>query len=107
MYFFTWMFICIFFSFEDFFLTFIFAYLFIYLAALGLSHSTQDLPSLLRHESSLVGARKLQTLSCGMWDLVPSPGIKPGPPVLGLWSLSHWTTRDVTTSRLLSGAFDL
>ena len=70
-------------------MTFIFAYLFIYLAALGLSRSTQDLPSLLRRESSLVGARKLQTLSCGMWDLVPSPGIKPGPPVLGLWSLSH------------------
>ena len=53
------------------FLTFIFAYLFTYLAALGLSCSTQNLPSLLRHESSLVGASKLQTLSCGMWDLVP------------------------------------
>ena len=22
-------------------------------------------------------------LSCGMWDLVPRPGIKPGPPALG------------------------
>ena len=25
-------------------------------------------------------------LSCGMWDLVPQPGIKPGPPALGVWS---------------------
>ena len=34
------------------------------------------------------------TCSCGMWDLVPWPGIEPKPPVLGAWSLSHWTTRD-------------
>ena len=34
-------------------------------------------------------------LSCGMWELVPQPGIKPGPPALGVWSLSHWTTREV------------
>ena len=33
--------------------------------------------------------------SCGMWDLVPSPGIEPGPPALGAGSLSHWTTREV------------
>ena len=33
--------------------------------------------------------------SCGMWDLVPWPGIKPGPPELGARSLSHWTTREV------------
>ena len=26
-----------------------------------------------------------------MWDLVPWPGIKPGPPALGAQSLSHWT----------------
>ena len=36
-----------------------------------------------------------RTLSCSMWDLVPWPGIKPGSPALGVWSLSHWTTRDV------------
>ena len=34
-------------------------------------------------------------LSCGIWDLVPWPGIKPGCPTLGVWSLSHWTTREV------------
>ena len=33
--------------------------------------------------------------SCSMWDLVPSTGIEPGPPALGVWSLSHWTIKDV------------
>ena len=37
----------------------------------------------------------MQTLSCGMWDLVPWPGIGPSPPALGVWSFSHWTTREV------------
>ena len=26
---------------------------------------------------------------------LPDPGIKPGPPALGAWILSHWTTREV------------
>ena len=30
-----------------------------------------------------------------MWDLVPQPGMKPMPSVLGVQSLSHWTTREV------------
>ena len=30
-----------------------------------------------------------------MWDLVPWPGIEPGPPAVGAWSLNHWTTREV------------
>ena len=34
-------------------------------------------------------------LSCGMWDLVPQPGIEPRIPALGAWSLSHWTTSEV------------
>ena len=34
-------------------------------------------------------------LSCGMWDLVPQSGVTPGPPALEVWSLSHWTTREV------------
>ena len=37
----------------------------------------------------------MRTLSCGMQDLVPQPGIKPGPPALGVRSLTHWTTREV------------
>ena len=37
----------------------------------------------------------MRTLSCGMWDLVPWPGMELRPPALGVWSLSHWTTREV------------
>ena len=33
-------------------------------------------------------------MSC-MQDLVPRPGIEPGPPALGVQSLTHWTTREV------------
>ena len=36
----------------------------------------------------------MRTLSCGLWDLVYWPGTEPGPPVLGVYSLSHWTTRE-------------
>ena len=32
-------------------------------------------------------------LSCGAQDPVPWPGIDPELPALGVWSLSHWTTR--------------
>ena len=31
--------------------------------------------------------------SCSMWDLVPWPGIEPGPLALGAQSLSDWTIR--------------
>ena len=34
------------------------------------------------------------SLICGLWDLVPWPGIEPGSPALGTWSLSHWATRE-------------
>ena len=34
-------------------------------------------------------------LSCSMWDLVLWPGIEPRLPVLGVWSFSHWITREV------------
>ena len=33
--------------------------------------------------------------SCSMWDPVAWPGNDPGPPALGVWCLSHWTTREV------------
>ena len=36
-----------------------------------------------------------------MWNLVPQPGIKPGAPALGVWSLSHWATRKVPLFLLL------
>ena len=35
-------------------------------------------------------------LSCGIQDLVPRPGIKSRSPALGVWCLSHWTTREVS-----------
>ena len=37
----------------------------------------------------------MQTLSCGVWDVVPWSEMEPGPPALGAWSLNYWTTRDV------------
>ena len=33
-------------------------------------------------------------VAASMWDLVPGPGMEPGPPALGVWSL-YWTTREV------------
>ena len=39
------------------------------------------------------------TLSCGMWGLVPWPGTEPGSLALGVWSLSHWTTREVPVQK--------
>ena len=37
----------------------------------------------------------MRVLSYGMWDLVSWSGVKPGPPTLGAWTLSHWATREV------------
>ena len=41
--------------------------------------------------------RGMRIFSCGIWDLVPWSGIKPRAPALRAWSLSHWTTREVST----------
>ena len=38
-----------------------------------------------------------------MQDLVPQPGIEPGPPALGAWSLTHWTTREVLHNPVFKG----
>ena len=35
-----------------------------------------------------------------MWDLVSWPGTEPDPPVLGAWSLNHWTTREIPGDEL-------
>ena len=40
-------------------------------------------------------------LICGMWDLVPWPGIEPRPPSLGAQILSHWTTKEVPVTPFL------
>ena len=57
--------------------------IFTYLASPGLSCGTHKLCGFLV---------ACGIFSCSMWDLVPWPGIKPGPSVLGAWSPSHWTT---------------
>ena len=44
---------------------------------------------------ALIFTETCRMFSCGMWDLVPWPGIKPAPPALGVQSLNHWTTREV------------
>ena len=36
-------------------------------------------------------------LSCGMKALVSWPGIKLGSPAMGVWSLSHWASREVSS----------
>ena len=36
-----------------------------------------------------------ELLVAATWDLVFQPRIKPGPPALGVQSLSHWTAREV------------
>ena len=64
-----------------------------YSAALGLGCSTQDLRPSLQHVCA--PSCGTATLSYSAWDLVPQPGIKPGPPAWGEWSPNHWTTRGV------------
>ena len=44
-----------------------------------------------------------QGLSCGLWDLVPQPGIKPRAPALRDQSLSHWTTTYLLEVELCPG----
>ena len=49
----------------------------LFLAVPGLSRSARDLQSSLQHVGSLVAACGL--LVAAMWDLVPCPGMEPGP----------------------------
>ena len=44
--------------------------------------------------------RDMRTFSCGMWDLVPQPGIKPKPPALGTWVLRHCTQKSPLSDTL-------
>ena len=64
-----------------------------YLVVLCLSCSMWGPLSSLWHACSLVAA--CEHLSGGLQHLVPWPGIEPGPPVLGAWSLIYWTTGEV------------
>ena len=58
----------------------------IYLTAQGLSCSMRDLCCCVW--DLRCGVRDPLVAAC-MRDLVPWPGIKPGPPALGAWSLNH------------------
>ena len=55
--------------------------------------------SLLQHTGfSSCGMKALKcsdsvVVICGI--LIPLPGVEPGPPTLGAWSLTHWTAREV------------
>ena len=60
---------------------------------LGLSCSTQDLPSSSQHAGTLVVG--------GTWDLVPWPGIESQVSALGAWSISHWATWEVPAFSIL------
>ena len=42
-----------------------------------------------------------------MWDLVPCPGIKPGPPALGEQTHSYRATWEVSTFVLLTSVCDI
>ena len=42
-------------------------------------------------------------LRCSMWDLVPWPGMEPGPPALRALSLCLWTTGEVLALGFLNG----
>ena len=64
----------------------IYFYLFLYLAVPGLS----------------CGIFSCRTLSCGLWDLVPWPGLTPRSAALGEQCLSHWTTRKVPNNSVFS-----
>ena len=44
-------------------------------------------------------------LSCSIWDLLSWSGIEARPPALGVWGLSHWTTREVPPLPLESPFF--
>ena len=46
-----------------------------------------------------------QTFSCGMWDLVPWPGIEPRAPALEALCLSLWTTREVPLLSTLASSY--
>ena len=65
--------------------------IFIYLAVLSLTGSSQDLPC----PCWIFSFGVWDFFSCGMGNLVPQPGMEPRPPALGTWSLSHWTAREV------------
>ena len=71
-------------------------YLFLFIHLFGCTRSELQkwgLWSSLHHARSF--GCSMKTLGCGMMDLVAWPGIEPRPPASGMWSLNHWTTKEV------------
>ena len=60
----------------------------------------------IRDVDSATGLGRYGVFSCGMWDLVPRPGIELRPPALGVWSLSHRTTREVPSKYLFASTWE-
>ena len=90
-------------AYKCFSLSLFFKYLFIYLAPPGLSCGIAG-------SSIFVAAFRffncdMRTLSCSIWDLVSWSRMEPGPPPLGVQSLSHWTTREVPNTLLFLSFF--
>ena len=79
-------------------------FLFIYLTAPSLGCCAQDFQPSLWHVNSFSWGM-WDLFICSMWNLVPLPGIKPGPPALGAQSLNHWTPRKVLGHLPLSQNF--
>ena len=73
----------------------------IYLAMLDLSFCMQYPQSLMQHVDSYLWHAEsffscsMQASSPSMWEPVPWPGTELRSAALGVWSLSHWTTKEV------------
>ena len=67
-----------------------------YLSTLGSNCSSQDLQFSLG--ACGIFSQSMQTLSCGMRDPVPWPGIQPGPLIWRVLSLRHWAFREALAS---------
>ena len=61
--------------------------------------------SQMQHKGFFIFVVACGIFSSGMWDLVPSPGMKPRPCALGAWSLSHWTTGKVPNFPFLNSYY--
>ena len=90
---------CIWLSQPFLFLIFIKKFLYIYLYIPGLCCSKWAL--FFNTYFYLFTCLAVLSVSCVLWYLIPWPGIKPRCSALGVWSLSHWTTREVPAGELV------
>ena len=55
----------------------------------------------------LAEAPRSLDIHCSIPDLVPHWEVSLGPLVLGAWSISHWTTREVPGNRVFADIINL